>query len=112
MQRKPLHHASLKSVLASRLTNLCNDDGDFIYPGEGDAAGRTGSNLMALLKYIFDNSGDKLLDTDLFRSFLHTDMRIPQHLLNTKLSNKLKQYLISDFVYTELCLDRSSTRSI
>ena len=84
MKKHKLQHKPIEGVLLARLTHLTNSDGDVVYPGAGDEASRTGSNLMALLKYVFNNVGDKLLDTDLFRSYLHSDMKVPLHLLNLK----------------------------
>ena len=84
MKKNKLQHNTIEGVLLARLTHLTNDAGEVVYPGDGDAAGRTGSQLTSLLEYVFNNVGDKLLDTDLFRSFLHSDMKVPLHLLNLK----------------------------
>ena len=84
MEKNKLVHESLESSLLTRLTDLVNDDGDFIYPGDGDEISRTGSNLNALLKYVLNNIGSKPIDTHIFVSFLHDTMHVPQHLLNHK----------------------------
>ena len=84
MEKNKLVHESLESSLLTRLTDLVNDDGDFVYPGDGDEISRTGTNLNALLKYIFSNVGSKLIDTHIFVSFLRDTMHIPQHLLDRK----------------------------
>ena len=84
-----LQHKSMEAVMYEKLTHLCTPDGDFVYPGDGDVGDRTGSNLVALLKYVLDNIGDKLLDADLFRKFLHDTMKVPLHMLPIKPKIKL-----------------------
>ena len=75
---------TLREGLLRRLTPMTNEDGDIIYPGDVDIKQRTGSNLNQLLKYIFDNFGDKPIDTDLFREYLLNVMKVPIYLLNYK----------------------------
>ena len=75
---------TLREGLLRRLTPITNEDGDIIYPGDVDIKQRTGSNLNQLLKYVFDNSGDKPIDTDLFREYLLNVMKVPIYLLNYK----------------------------
>ena len=75
---------TLREVLLRRLTPITNEDGDIIYPGDVDIKQRTGSNLNQLLKYVFDDSGDKPIDTDLFREYLLNVMKVPLYLLNYK----------------------------
>ena len=83
MEQHKLTHDTLQNIVWTRLTHLVNDDGDFVYPGDGDAEDRTGTNLNALLKYVFDKIGPKPHDTFLFVEFLHNVLKIPQDLLNS-----------------------------
>ena len=65
-----------------KLQGHTNDDGNFIYPGEGNIEERTGSALHELIEYAFGKSKNgKPVDIDLFRSHITEVLKLPPELL-------------------------------
>ena len=56
---------------------MINDDGDIVYPGDGDATQRTGSNVAQLMHYLLLKDAAKPLDVDEFRNLLVDVFKIP-----------------------------------
>ena len=79
---------TFQEMLLRKLNHLTTEDGEFIYPGPEDVSIRTGSNLNHLVAYAVQKMEEKPIDYDVFRNFLIKSMKIPDHLLYKKNSEK------------------------